>query len=508
MPREIITCWSCLAVCLSLTAAKPAQAQEDRAPLRWGADAEGGLPYIFADPERPGEYIGFEVDLVRALEKKLGQPIEFVQYDFTKLVEGLDRGDFDFAMNGLEVTDDRKRRVLFTRPYYHFQLQLAARSDEQRFDSLSELRAIGGTVGTLDNTAAWRYLKQVGLDIRAYDDQQGPYWDLEQGRIDAVLMDLPIALYVAKPNRYNARPPDVKFVGHVFGHGAYAIAVKKNNSRLRDRLDTALLALENDGTLRTIFEKWRIWPTGSLPLNRFTEFETAESEAAPAGASFGEMIVLLLRGAWMTVQLTIVGFILAVVLGLIVALVRMYAPPPFSWLAVAYIEFFRGIPVLLLLAFLYFGLPQIARTHGWGALANMTAFTAAVVGFGLNYAAYEAEIYRAGIAAVPLGQWEAAQALGMGPVLTFRRIILPQAIRVILPPMTNDLVALFKDTSIVSVIAVVELSKQYLILTRSGSGYLLEIALATAGLYLVMSVPLGLLSRFWEGRWQHSAGNR
>jgi polar amino acid transport system substrate-binding protein len=102
---------------------------------------------------------------------------------------------------------------------------------------------------------------------------------------------------------------------------------------------------------------------------------------------------------------------------------------------------------------------------------------------------------------VPAGQWEAAAALGMSRTLTFRRIVLPQAIRVILPPMTNDLVALFKDTSVVSVIAVVELTKQYLILTKSTPEMVMEVALATAALYLIMSVPLGYLSRHLEHKW-------
>ena len=104
---------------------------------------------------------------------------------------------------------------------------------------------------------------------------------------------------------------------------------------------------------------------------------------------------------------------------------------------------------------------------------------AAILGFGLNYAAYQAEIYRAGIASIPIGQWEAGASLGMTRLHTFRRIILPQAIRVILPPTTNDLVALFKDTSIVSIIAVEELTKEYQILAKSSLKYL-EIGLVTA----------------------------
>jgi polar amino acid transport system substrate-binding protein len=125
---------------------------------------------------------------------------------------------------------------------------------------------------------------------------------------------------------------------------------------------------------------------------------------------------------------------------------------------------------------------------------------AAIIGFGLNYAAYEAEIYRNGIQSIPIGQWEAAASLGMSPFLTFRRIVFPQSIRVILPPMTNDFIALFKDTSIVSVVSVIELSKEYQILTKTYGGFL-QIGLMTAGLYLVMSVPLGYLSRHLEKRW-------
>ena len=149
--------------------------------------------------------------------------------------------------------------------------------------------------------------------------------------------------------------------------------------------------------------------------------------------------------------------------------------------------------MLLLLFFIYYGVPSLNPE------LKLPAFWAAVIGFGLNYAAYEAEIYRGGIGSISRGQWEAAASVGMGPIRTFFRIILPQAVRVILPPMTNDFVALFKDTSVVSIIAITELTKEYQILTRSG-GYL-EIGLVTAALYLIMSVPLGHLSRYLERRW-------
>lgn len=212
----------------------------------------------------------------------------------------------------------------------------------------------------------------------------------------------------------------------------------------------------------------------------------------------------LLQGAVLTVIISVLGMLLAVCLGLPIALLRLYGPAPLRWLAIGYVEFFRGIPVLLLLFFLYFGLlPQITNqlepiNLRWPP--GLDPFVAAIVGFGLNYAAYEAEIYRASIAAIPPGQWEAAASLGMSEWLTFRRIILPQAIRTILPPMTNDFIALFKDTSVVSIIAINELTKQYQIISKDSLKYY-EVGLVTAALYLILSVPLGYLSRYLEEQW-------
>jgi polar amino acid transport system substrate-binding protein len=216
-------------------------------------------------------------------------------------------------------------------------------------------------------------------------------------------------------------------------------------------------------------------------------------------------MVPLLDGAKLTVLLTFASMAFAIALGLPIALMRLYGPGPVRWLGLLYVEFFRGVPVLLVLYFLYYGLPGVAAQLHWSVSLSLQPWQAAILGLGLSYAAYESEIYRAGISSLPVGQWEAAASLGMPPWLTFRRIILPQAFRVILPPMTNDFVGLFKDTSVVSVITVVELSKQYQILSKSSMRYL-EIGLATALLYLVMSVPLGYLSRYLEKRWSEALG--
>lgn len=462
-------------------------------PLLWAADSEGGAPYIFKDPDHLDRYIGFEVDLATALGRELGRRIEFRQYEFKSLISGLQRGDFDFAMNGVEVTPDRAKVVRFSRPYYVYTLQLVVRKEESRFQSLDDCKRLGAVVGTLEDTAAERLLDQKGIAKKVFGNQVEPYVDLELGRLDAVFLDLPIAVYYAQPN------PKLKFVGEPMGEGLYAIAFRKDQEALAQQFDAALERLLESGQLRKIYEKWRLWNTAQEKLQT-PEAVTDVLRASSRKWTPAVYLPLLWEGAEVTIGLTVVSMVLAMVIGLPIALCRLYGPGPVRWAAVVYVEFFRGIPVLLLLYFLYYGLPVIAEAYHLRVGLRLAPLEAAILGFGLNYAAYQAEIFRAGIHSIPVGQWEAAASLGMSRLLTFRRIIMPQAIRVILPPMTNDFVALFKDTSIVSIIAVVELTKEYQILAKSSLKYL-EIGLVTAMLYLIMSVPLGYLSRSLEKRW-------
>jgi polar amino acid transport system substrate-binding protein len=466
-----------------------------QAPLRWGADSEGGAPYIFKDAANPDRNIGFEVDLAEALSQQLKQPIEFHQYNFVSLLNGLDRGDFDFAMNGLEITPDRAKQVRFSRPYYVYRLQLVARRDEQRFQSFEEMAKLPVRVGTLDETAASRLLDQKGIAAKYYDGQAEPYQDLILGRIDAVLMDVPIAIWCAESL------PELKFVGPPVGEGYYAIAFRRDQEALAQRFDTAIIALARDGTLDHIFRKWKIWTEDQSKLREETPPVLAHMlDDTPRQWSLLSYGPLLIRAASVTVKVSVLSMLLAILIGLPISLARLYGPRPVRWAAIVYVEFFRGIPVLLLLYLLYYGIPSMLQHYDLGFSFKPSDMTVAIMAFGLNYAAYEAEIYRAGISSVPIGQWEAAASLGMTPSLTFRRIILPQALRVMIPPMTNDFVALFKDTSLISVIAIVELTKQYQILAKSSLRYL-EIGFVTALLYLAMSIPLGHLARYLEQRW-------
>ena len=288
-------------------------------PLLWGADAEGGAPYVFQDPEHPEQQIGFEAELAAALAKELGRPITFKQYDFKNLLLGLDRGDFDFAMNGLEITPDRQQQVRFSRPYYVYRLRLVVRAAEDRIRGLADCRKPGLKVGTLENTAASRLLDSMGITKVVYDSQVTPYQDLEIGRIDAVLMDLPIAQYYGKSSALkNAEDP-------IGGRGYYAIAFKKDNAALAAEVDQAIDRLLRAGELRRIYQKWGLWNESEdelLPPNQFY----AEGEAGATNEShreawtFGNYFPLLLQGALLTVELTLASMLLAVIVGLPIAL--------------------------------------------------------------------------------------------------------------------------------------------------------------------------------------------
>jgi polar amino acid transport system permease protein len=199
----------------------------------------------------------------------------------------------------------------------------------------------------------------------------------------------------------------------------------------------------------------------------------------------------LLRAAVYTVGITIVGFALALVGGLLLALLRRSRSRLLSWPATGVIEFVRSTPLLIQLYFLFYVLPEFGLT--------LSALAAGTLGIALHYSCYVAEVYRAGLNAVPRGQWEAASALSMSPWNVYSNIVLPQAIRPIVPALGNYLVAMFKDTPVLSAITVVELMLQAKNIGSQSFRYVEPITLA--GLFfLIISIFVSLLVRKLEAR--------
>lgn len=455
--------------------------------LIWGFDAEGGAPYVFHDPKNPSRLIGFEVELVDAIARELGVKVQYFQNVWDSILLSLQRGDFDIALNGIEITPDREQAIQFTRPYYAYTERIVIRDSDNRIHRLEDLH--GKKVGTLYNTVAKRMLEEMGgIAISTYSGQVEPFKDLSLSRIDAVFVDSPIASYYAMPN------PQLRLVGKPAGEGYYGIAVRKGDTALAEELNKIIVKISRSGELKKIYNRWGLWNASQEKLflheevlQKYTESPSSVSEkVAPAVLKF---LPTLLKGALVTIGISILSMILAVSLGLALTIMRLYGNTWLQKISTAYIEIYRGTPLLIQLYILYYGLPNIGIT--------LSAFAAAVLGLGMNYAAYEAEIYRAGIQSIPKGQTEAALSLGMSKRLALKRIILPQALRIAIPPMTNDFIALFKDSSLVSVIAIVELTKSYSILASASMNFF-TLGIITALLYFCMSYPLSLYARKLE----------
>lgn len=446
----------------------------DAKVLRWGGDLQGGEPYVYRDPHDSDKLVGFEVDIADALARELGVRAEFIQTDWSTLVLALERDTFDIILNGLEDTAARREQLLLSAPYYRFAARLMARKNDasigHSLDALAGIR-----VGTLNGSLGFELLRSRATPV-VYEGCAEPYLDLVQGRIDAVLLDDIIA------TRYGAPHPELRVVSDL-AEGTYAIGFQKDALELRDAVNAALAKLTRAGALEAILRKHGLW----------NERQTKLTEAIPhaqTSPSLGNQFGYFMQAAGMTLAVSSAAMAMALVLGLALAMLATYGPRGARRAVGIYVEVYRGTPVLLQLFVLYFGLAPLIR---------LDAMSAAILGLGMNYAAYEAEVYRAAFKAVPAGQMQAAEALGMRWSLAMRRIILPQTFRVALPNVTNDFIALLKDSSLVSAITVVELTKQMTIAAVDMRSWIVPGAL-TALLYLAMSYPLGLLSRRLERR--------
>lgn len=480
---------------LMLGAVAPAGADtlaeiKQRGELSWGTDLEGGAPFVIADMKDPQSASGFETELGHAIARELGVKGKLVHIAWDGLIPALQRKNYDIAFNGIEITPDRQGEVLFSRPYYVYTQQFVVQQGNPKH--ITDLKSVRGLrVGTLGATVAERLLQETGgVEIKIYPSSVQPFDDLLVGRVDAVLQDLPIAVAYG-------RRPGMEFAGQPFGEGLYAIAIRKEDKTLKREIDGAIGRLLLNGELEHIYRKYDLWNQAQAKLTLPEDQVLASTAVAPTASvkSFADQLrdatPLFVQGTAMTIAVSVLGMLLAVTLGATLAVARVYGPLPISWLAAAYVEVFRGTPLLIQLFLIYYGLPNLG--------IQLDAFVAAVVGLGLNYAAYEAENYRAGLLAVPRGQIEAALALGMDRWQMLREVVMPQAFRIVIPPVTNDFIALFKDSSVVSVITLVELTKAYGMMASATYNYL-GFGLVTAAIYFAISYPTSLFARWVEAK--------
>jgi polar amino acid transport system substrate-binding protein len=484
-----------------------------RGELIFGGDAEGGGPFVFPRQDDPTQMQGFEIELANLLAAKLGVKARFSQGQWGKLPDLLQRGDIDVVLNGYEWTPTLGQRYAASIPYYVYELQMLVRKNDDRFKQLKDLGTPGldgkTRIAVLGGSAAERYLQHSfgdAVEIISYEGTTDAMRGVEQALdgVDATLQDLPIVTY------YEARFPLLRRLGEPVEPGYYVILARPQDQRLIAALNQAILECYKDGSFPRVLARYGMWNDTQRHRGLVTDEQGNFRPDLPAaaGAQAGDAAAPQKQGLWVmlwqdglgwilvqaagvTVLLASLAMPLAIFVGLAIAVGRLYGPkflrPPLGW----YVEVVRGTPLVLQLYVIFFILPA------WGVA--IPAFWAAVFGLALNYSAYEAEIYRAGLQAIPRGQMEAALSLGMPRWLALRRIIIPQAMRLVIPPVMNDFIAMFKDTAVCSLITVVELSKAYYIHAQS-TGAVVELGIVTAILYLAMSYPLSIFVSRMERR--------
>ncbi|MFM7207522.1 MAG: ABC transporter permease subunit [Planctomycetaceae bacterium] len=469
-----------------------------RGELVWAADQEGGGPHVFPDPADPRRLTGFEVEFAELIAGELGVKARFQQGQWDRLPLLLDQ-TADCVINGIELTPERRRDYACSRPYFGYALQMVGRRGRPPA-ALVDLGEPGPNgawrVGVLTGSAADLEMRsraaagRAAIEVIGYDGTLDSLEQVRAGVLDAAVLDDCIVAFSAD------RFPELKMVDRPFAGGTYTVLTSRRTPGLTAAIDAAIGRLLADGRLKSLYDRWDLAGRQQMLMIR----DAAEIPAA-GHRTFGELVrqtlPLLASSAGMTLLLSCASFPLAVAIGLAVAVGRTHGPTWIRPLLTGYVELLRGTPLMLQLYAIFFLLPKVGLA--------LPALAAAIIGLALNYSAYESEIYRAGLKAVPIGQFEAALSLGLSRWQALWHVLVPQAVRIVMPPVTSDFIALFKDTSVCSAITVIELTKRYSVLALT-TGRIVELAVVTALLYLCMSWPLAVLSRWFEARLEQSHG--
>ena len=399
-------------------------------------------PFTYHDPTN-NQLTGYDVEVIDAVAAKMGLRTEFVEAPFDSIFASLQSDRFDLVANQVTKNAQRDATYALSAPYTVSDGVIVTRTDDSSITTLADLR---GKTTAQSSTSNWAQVaKDAGAKVEAVEGFTQAVTLVKQKRVDATVND---NLAVAEYSKTTG-DTSVKIAAKTGDTSEQVFAMRQADTSLRDAVNAALAEVRSDGQLTQISEKYF-----AQDVSRGEASPEQPAEAAAAQESTwdlvkdtaGPMAVATLNR---TIPLTAISFVVGLAIALVVALMRLSRVRVVSQLARFYVSVIRGTPLLVQLFLIFYGLPAIGLTFN--------PFTAAVIAFSLNVGGYAAEIIRAAILSVPRGQWEAAETIGMGYAATLRRIVLPQAARTAVPPLSNTLISLVKDTSLASVVLVTEL---------------------------------------------------
>ena len=379
----------------------------------------------------------------------------FINIPFNGLFAAVQSGRVDIAISSIGITEKRLESMSFTQPYYDSDQSLTTVKGNG-IESLNDLRnqiIAVDTGSTGDIWATENKQKYSFAEIRRYEGLAPAMLDVVIGRVKGYISDIPALLYYTKDK------PNLVVVERIPTGGRYSLMMGKNKP-LVSQANKAITSLKLASVINDLHAKW----FGALAEDTTSTVRVVPMPATDEGLIldfvdtflntdvFMQTYPMLIAGLVVTIQLGFIAIIAGLIFGLLLALSKLYGHKAIQVAAKAYIDIFRSIPLLVLLIIIFYALPFVGL--------SFSPFNAAAVALTLVSGAYTAEIFRAGIEAVPQGQFEASEALGLSYKNTMVEIILPQAIKIVIPPLTNNCINVIKDTALASVVAMPDLLKQ------------------------------------------------
>lgn len=421
--------------------------------------------------------VGFEMEMAKQIAKDLGVKLVVKNMQFDSLLVALETGKVDLIISGMSPTAERKKSVAFSKIYYTGAPYLVInKTDMAKYDSINDLK--DKKVGAQNGSLFYDLIKKAMPDSqrKGLGKLSDLILSLQSHKIDGILMDEATAkAYIESNSSLSGFKSGIKLNASETGT---AIAYPKGATSLGEAINKSIDKIQAKDLINKEF----------IPeASKYMESNTKQSTMLDYWKYFA-------KGVQYTLIITVIAAFFGVILGILLALMRLSDNKLFHMLSVVYIEFVRGTPLMVQVMFVYFGIGSIIQ--------SLPAITAGIIAVALNSAAYVAEVFRSGIASIAAGQTEAARSLGLSKKQTFQYVVIPQAIKNIWPALGNEFISLIKESSIVSVIGVTELmfqTQQVQSATFKGVMPLF----VTMCIYFVLTFSLSKVLNYFEGKMKH-----
>lgn len=423
------------------------------------------------------KYVGVDIELAKDIAQDLHVKLVIKNMSFDSLLVALETGKVDMVISAMTPTAERKKSVAFSKIYYRpsGEYFLINKRDKNKYRNIQSFKGqtVGAQTGSIQYQLVQKQMK--GSQVKGLGKINNLVLALQSGKVAGVVVEELIAkAYAHNNSNLLAVRSDLKEA-----QAGNAVAIAKGQSDLVAQVNKTITRVQKKDLINKEY-----LPTAAKFMQTSKQNNTMT-----------KYIPYFIKGIWYTIIITVFSVLIGVILGTVLALMRLSKIKIIHWLAVCYIEFIRGTPQMVQILFVYFGVGYLIN--------NLSAVLAGIIAIGLNSGAYVAEDIRSGINSIAQGQTEAARSLGLSQAKTYRYVVIPQALKNIWPALGNEFITLLKDSSLVSVIGVSELMYQTQLIQTSTYRGVLPLFIAMI-IYFIMTFTLSRILNYFEKRMRHN----